>query len=255
MSIIERDGGRVYLLFIPQHVLNAPSSDALSSVSYFEDMFREESAKLLLLSESVDALHVAFVRMLRTWERTVKAHFIPWRRLTDIWATSDADELMFALELEDLLPHSHGNVVSLPGGGPQPPDDGLTEQEKRVIATALARLARADLTGPSAYFNRFIGELDLPTEIRDQARVSGEDSTGDAKKLVDWTDAHGQYPHEHRYKGSYLSGVLILNLAKEAGVGRPRDQVTNIARQRGLLSDELMAELPPPSMQTPPAEQ
>jgi hypothetical protein len=255
VSIVERDGGRVYLLFIPQHVLNAPSSDALSGVSYFEDMFREESAQLLLLSESIDALHAAFVRMLRTWDRanTVKARFIPWRRLTDIWDTPDADDLMFALELEDLLPQPLGNVLSLAGGGTRPPDDNLTEQEKRVIATALANLARAEFTGPSTYFNRFIGELDLPAEIRDQARVSGEDPAGDAKKLVDWTDAHGQYPHEHRYKGSHLSGVLILNMAKEAGVGRPRDLVTNIARQRGLLSDELMAELPPPSV-TPPAE-
>jgi hypothetical protein len=248
VSVIERGSGSAYLIVVPRHVLNAPSGEALEAMSYFETMFRSESSKVLICSEALDALHAAFMRMLQGWEnvKSVAAHFVPWRALTDIWDTKDPADLVFALSLDKLLP-SAGNLTPLSRSKASPPSDQLTPEEIRLVATELADLARVHIPGPEAYFRRLIGELELPAGRQDLGQLPREDTALLAKKLVEWLAVHGQYPPDHRYAECRLVGILILELTQEVGVGQLGDRLANIARHRQLLSSEQADKLPPPS--------
>lgn len=250
VSVIERGANKAYLILIPQHVLNAPSPDALEAMSYFETMLRAESAKVLICSEALDALHVAFLRMLKGWEsmKSVVAHFVPWRALTDVWDTDDPADLEFALSLNRFLP-AEENLTPLPGADAPPPNSKLTPEEIRLISTEIAELAHVNMSGHEAYFRLLIDELDLPAGPKKLAQLPSEDPALMAKKLVEWLAAHGQYPPDHRYSGCHLVGVLILELTREVGIGPTSDQLAGIARHRRLLSSTQASELPRPRQQ------
>jgi hypothetical protein len=219
---------RLYLLNVPQWILEDTSNASLSAVGHLQHSF-DGGGRVFVMSEPLDAPAWSYEHMLGTiWKRSgITASFVPWKRVNEFRALPREQQVRM---LRD--------VFALDQVGQ--PDTGVRFQQAEFDAIVAELIDQAAVAVEAKdYFGNLVKSLGIPNSWSGEvaARWTGN-SNDDARTLVDWAITKGSYPPASQRKGSKVIGYLLRQVCE--GAFSPR--VQSIGRL--IIHYELITDAP-----------
>jgi hypothetical protein len=229
-------GPKLFLIYIPNWILERNSETDRMAVNYIRQFFPTE-ARIYLISEEVTDLKMAFMETFKTWRLQGKINviLIRWSKFKEMQAEASQPTGVLPAKRQSFL-RLVFELDQLPEDGPQAAKIDLTPKERQQLVDIFVSQASAapQALGVKGYFISLIKTSNLPKKWQTNriAALSG-DPENDARDLINWAVTMGRNTDRPSY--SVLAELLEVLMDS---VGSDQVFISKIILTKPLLFDE-----------------